>query len=108
MKKLMLLVNPAAGKGSAKSVLMGIISCFNDAGYETTVYISSPERSIQHLADEFGWNYDIVVCVGGDGTLSEAVNGLLKDGTPAPVLGYIPAGSTNDFASTLGLPKNQL
>lgn len=108
MKKLMLLVNPVAGKGSAKSVLMGIISCFNDAGYETTVYVSSPERSIQYLANEFGWHYDRVVCIGGDGTLSETVNGLLKDGNPAPVLGYIPAGSTNDFASTLGLPKNPL
>ena len=107
MKKMMLLANPHSGKGQVKNELFDIISCFNDAGYIVTVFIPGKdgENSIQNIAKKYGSEYDIVVAVGGDGTLSETVNGLMKC-YHLPSVGYIPMGSTNDFASSLTLPKN--
>ena len=106
MKKMMLLANPHSGKGQVKTALVDIISCFNDAGYIVTVFIPGKEgnNSIQNIAKTYGSEYDIVVAVGGDGTLSETVNGLMKC-YQLPAVGYIPMGSTNDFAASLTLPK---
>lgn len=106
MKKMMLLANPHSGKGQVKNALIDIISTFNNAGYIVTVFIPGTEshNSIQHIAKTYGSEYDIVVAVGGDGTLSETVNGLMKC-YHLPHVGYIPMGSTNDMASTLTIPK---
>jgi len=106
MKKMMLLANPHSGKGQVKTALVDIISCFNDAGYIVTVFIPGKDgnNSIQNIAKTYGSEYDIVVAVGGDGTLSETVNGLMKC-YQLPAVGYIPMGSTNDFAASLTLPK---
>lgn len=102
----MLLANPHSGKGQVKTALVDIISCFNDAGYIVTVFIPGKDgnNSIQNIAKTYGSEYDIVVAVGGDGTLSETVNGLMKC-YQLPAVGYIPMGSTNDFAASLTLPK---
>ena len=104
MKKMMLLANPHSGKGQVKTALVDIISCFNDAGYIVTVFIPGKDgnNSIQNIAKTYGSEYDIVVAVGGDGTLSETVNGLMKC-YQLPAVGYIPMGSTNDFAASLTL-----
>ena len=106
MKKMMLLANPHSGKGQVKNALVDIISCFNDAGYIVTVFIPGKDdnNSIQNIAKTYGSEYDIVVAIGGDGTLSETVNGLMKC-YHIPEVGYIPMGSTNDLASSLTLPK---
>ena len=81
-----------------------MVDTFTKAGYLVTVWPTQGKADAAHVAARQGWWYDRVVCCGGDGTLSETVSGLLTLDTP-PVLGYIPAGTTNDFAKNLGLPR---
>lgn len=106
MKRMMLIANPNSGKGQVKNSLMDIISCFNNGGYTVTVFIPDTEQdnSIYSIAKEYGAQYDIVVAVGGDGTMSNTANGLMQC-SHIPPLGYIPMGSTNDMASSLDIPK---
>lgn len=107
MKKLLLIMNPFAGQKRANKFLPDILSLYNRAGYDVTAYMTGGPgdaiQTVQRLAPEM----DLVVCCGGDGTFNETVSGLLKSGADTPV-GYIPAGSTNDFAISLGLPTNLL
>ncbi|MGN1148497.1 MAG: diacylglycerol/lipid kinase family protein, partial [Lachnospiraceae bacterium] len=84
---------------------MNIIDIFVKGGYEVTTYITQSKGDALRAAKERNAEYDILVCSGGDGTLNEVVTGVVKSGK-AITIGYIPAGSTNDFASSLGLPKN--
>ena len=82
-----------------------LLQKFCTGGCETTVYpILDGLNAEDILAGAESAGYDIVVCCGGDGTLHHTVNGLLRLEQP-PLLGYIPSGSTNDFAASLGLPK---
>lgn len=104
-KKLLLILNPIAGKGQAKNRLYGIVDAFTQADYLTTVGLTREKGDAMRLAEEYGAAHDLVVCVGGDGTLCEMVSGLMRL-TQRPVVGYIPTGTTNDFAATLRLPKN--
>ncbi len=104
MKKLLFVFNPLAGKGMIKSNLCDIIDIFTKGGYIVTAYpTQAPLDGYEKIVAEAG-NYDIVCACGGDGTLSETVRGLMhyKDKIP---LGYIPAGSTNDFAASMSLSK---
>lgn len=105
MKKMLLIVNPCAGQRRAKKYLADIVDIFNRAGYLVMTYITeSPgdgEVQVIRCAEEM----DLVVCCGGDGTFNETISGVLKGGLDIPV-GYIPAGSTNDFASTLQLSSS--
>lgn len=106
MKKRMLFIyNPKAGKSQIKNKLSGILEIFADAGYEMTVCPTRKQDDARLYAAEYSRDYDIVVCSGGDGTLDETVTGIMECGSGTPV-GYIPAGSTNDFGGSLGLPKN--
>lgn len=106
MKKRMLFIyNPKAGKSQIKNKLSGILEIFADAGYEMTVCPTRKRDDARLFAAEYSKDYDIVVCSGGDGTLDETVTGIMECGSGTPV-GYIPAGSTNDFGGSLGLPKN--
>lgn len=102
MKKLLLILNPAAGQRKAPKVLPEIISVFNEAGYEVTVYVTAYSGHAAELVRGRAGDFDLLVCAGGDGTLNETINGVLAGGWDKPV-GYIPAGTTNDFASTLNL-----
>ena len=104
MKRLLFIYNPQAGKGTVKAHLSNIVDTFTKAGYLVTVWPTQGKEDATHVAAQQGWWYDRVVCCGGDGTLSETVSGLLALETP-PVLGYIPAGTTNDFSKNLGLPR---
>ncbi len=101
--RVMLIINPRAGKMRMKTELLDVVKIFCNAGYEPTVMTTAKRGDAtmfaQKAAEE---NYSLVVCCGGDGTFNETVCGILKSGTKIPV-GYIPAGSTNDFARTLGL-----
>ncbi len=104
MKRLLFIYNPQAGKGIIKNHLSAVADIFTKAGYLVTVWPTQGKEDATHVAARQGWWYDRVVCCGGDGTLSETVSGLLTLGQP-PVLGYIPAGTTNDFSRNLGLPR---
>ncbi len=101
-RKLMLLVNPVAGRKQSLRLLATIVRIFMDAGYVVTVMVSASPRDTTALASQYGNGYDAIVCVGGDGTLSETLAGVLDCGANIPV-GYIPAGSTNIFALNHGL-----
>lgn len=102
MKKLLFVYNPQAGKGSVRSNLCDIIDIFTKGGYTVTAYPTQAPmdgyNEIKNNASEF----DLIVAAGGDGTLSEAVKGMMMQPEKIP-LGYIPAGSTNDFASSMGI-----
>lgn len=104
MKRLLFIYNPQAGKGVIKPHLANVVDIFTKAGYLVTVWPTQGKEDATHVAARQGWWYDRVVCCGGDGTLSETVSGLLTLDAP-PVLGYIPAGTTNDFSKNLGLPR---
>lgn len=106
--KTLLVINPRSGKGAAKRVLLPIVSLLSNAGCEVTVLPTKPgmataEALSAMLACEN--RFDLVVACGGDGTLSLTVEGVLQSGRRVPI-GYIPLGSTNDFASSLGIPSN--
>lgn len=100
MKQLLLILNPIAGTKKADKKLSQIISVFNLAGYDTHVYVTSCRKDAANAVHIFGRQMDLIVCCGGDGTLNETITGLIETGLQIP-LGYIPAGSTNDFASSL-------
>ncbi len=105
LKKLLFIYNPNAGKKRIVQRLHDVVYLFATAGYEVTVH---PTRcrgdAIQ--AAEWGGEYDHVVCCGGDGTLNEVVTGLMTHPESMPTLGYLPAGTTNDFSKTLKLPAD--
>ena len=106
MKRLLYIYNPAAGRKAAKSSLSDALEIFARQGYEITVRPTQERGDATAAVIRQGAQHDRVVCCGGDGTLNETVQGLLA--LPAehrPVLGYIPAGTTNDFSRTLELPK---
>ncbi len=107
MKKLLFLVNPHAGKAAIKTRMLPIIDTFVKAGYLPAVHITQRRGEIEEILPGIAHQYDMVVCSGGDGTINETINGMMNSKDP-PVLGYIPAGTTNDFASSIGLPKNMM
>ncbi len=107
MKKLLFVYNPHAGKGVLKAKLSDIIDIFVKAGYEVTVYPTQAFRDAYRKVKELTDEYDLVVCSGGDGTIDEVVSGMMRRKTRIPI-GYIPTGTTNDFANSLMIPKNLL
>lgn len=107
MKKLLFILNPHSGKGHVKGRLFGIIDIMVKAGYEVTAYPTQCRDDAQRKVREEAGNFDLVVCSGGDGTLDEVVTGMMQRQERVPI-GYIPAGSTNDFANSLKIPKDML
>lgn len=104
---MLFIVNPNAGQRRVKRYLSDIISIFNRAGYQVESYITAgPGDAIEAIRNQ-AHGKDLVVCAGGDGTFNETVNGLLRWGIHVPI-GYIPCGSTNDFASSMKLSTNVL
>ena len=101
-KSMMLLVNPNAGKGGYKSSLAEILEVFCQNDVLPTVYFTRAAGEAPALVRENVANYDFIVCLGGDGTLSEVVNGMMQAENKRPI-GYIPLGTANDVAKTLGL-----
>lgn len=105
MKKLLFVFNPQSGKAQMKTYLLDVIQVFVRAGYEVTVHPTQCRQDAQRLIAERGGDFDLVVCSGGDGTLNEAVQGMMELSVPR-CLGYIPSGSTNDFGASLELSKD--
>ncbi|MDO5549122.1 MAG: diacylglycerol kinase family lipid kinase [Eubacteriales bacterium] len=102
--KLMLIINPTAGKNQARNQMFNLTNYFFRSGYHVTVFPTQQRGDGTQFASEHAAGYDRVVCVGGDGTLNEVVAGLMMlPKEQRPILGYVPAGTTNDFASTLGI-----
>ena len=103
-KKLIFIVNPKAGKSQLKTKMVDVVDAFSRGGYEVEVYTTkSAEDAENHIA-EVGDQYDGIVISGGDGSMDNAVTGImrLKERTDkVPPLGYIPCGSTNDYAKSL-------
>ena len=105
MKKMLFIMNPFAGMRRANRYLSDIISLFNRADYEVNIHMTAGPGDAARFTWAHARNVDLVVCCGGDGTLNETITGMLQVGATAPV-GYIPAGSTNDFANSMKLSTN--
>lgn len=106
---LMLIINPTAGKNRARAELYDIVQLLFVSGYRVTVYPTLNKGDATRYIKEYSREFENIICVGGDGTLNEVVTGLME--LPPPerrTLGYIPAGTTNDFASTLGLDGSDM
>ena len=103
-KKMLFIYNPKAGKERIRSNLIDIIDIFARGGYEITVYPTKERGDGTVAVMEHDDSYDIITCCGGDGTLDEIVSGMWKSKRKTPI-GYVPAGSTNDFAVSLDIPS---
>ena len=101
----MFVMNPYAGMRKAAKVLPEILAVFNRAGFDVRVYITAEPGDAIGAVERLAKGMDLVVCSGGDGTFNETVTGLMRANLDLPI-GYIPAGSTNDFATSLGLPSD--
>lgn len=102
MKKLLFIVNPRAGKTKSRTPLFDAVARFSKAGYLVNVFVTEGSGDATRVAAEMGGDFDLVVCAGGDGTLNETLSGLMTL-EKRPQLGYLPNGSTNDFAASLHL-----
>ncbi len=107
MKSLLFVLNPCAGQRKANRVLAEIIGIFNRAEYRVITHVTASQGEAVQVVQQYADSVDLVICCGGDGTLNETVAGLLACGRDIPI-GYIPAGSTNDLASSLKLSSNIL
>lgn len=105
MKKLLFIMNPYAGTRKANRYLADILTIFNRAGYTVITHMTAGPGDGEQIAQQLAPEMDLVVCCGGDGTFNEVINGILQSGADTPI-GYIPAGSTNDFATSLHLSTN--
>lgn len=108
MKRLLFIYNPHAGKELLKPKISDIVDIFVKAGYEVTIYPTQSYRDAYRKVKEYNSKeYELVVCSGGDGTIDEVVSGMMTRRDRDPV-GYIPTGTTNDFANSLHIPKGLL
>lgn len=105
MKRLLLILNPMAGMRRGRRQLADVVEIFNRAGYLVQTYITACPGDAAIAAEKMSEGMDLVVCAGGDGTFNETVAGLLRSGRDIP-LGYLPCGSTNDFANSLKLSQS--
>lgn len=106
-KRMLLIINPVSGKKLAQRSLPEVIKLFSDGGYFVTVMATSRRGDATAFAAQYGGDFDLIVCVGGDGTLNEVVTGMVEKRVDTP-LGYIPAGSTNDFAACHKLSSDMI
>jgi diacylglycerol kinase (ATP) len=106
-RKMLFFLNPKAGRAEIRSSLLDVINLFTANGYDVTVHPTQRAKEIPDLIRAMGEQYDCIVTCGGDGTLNETVSGLVQLKNP-PLLGYLPTGTVNDFATSLGLPRDPM
>ena len=106
-QKLLLIMNPVAGVKKTNKYLTDILSIFSKNDFEIQIQMTSRDIGADKIVEKYAKEKDVVVCIGGDGTFNEMVSGLIKNNL-YPKIGYIPSGSTNDFANGLNLPQNPL
>lgn len=104
-RKLLFIYNPHAGKAQIRSNLLDIIDIFTKAGYTVTARPTQKRGDAEEAVINRSRDYELVVCSGGDGTLDEVVTGMMKCEDKTPI-GYVPAGTTNDFARSLKISGN--
>lgn len=107
MKSLLFVYNPNSGKALIKNKIADILDIFVKAGYMPIAYPTQSYQDAHRIIKEYQGAYDLLVCSGGDGTLDEVVTAVMESGKKVPV-GYIPAGSTNDFARSLRISQDML
>lgn len=107
LKKMMLIINPVSGRRTSLRFLPDIIRIFYENRYAVTVFSTGKAGDATEYAKIYANEFDIIVCIGGDGTLNETITGIVESGCDIP-LGYIPSGSTNDFASCHGISSDML
>ena len=107
VKKALFIYNPNSGKELLKPKLSDVIDTIVKGGYEVTVYPTQMYKDAYRKVMTYTDTYDRIICSGGDGTLDEVVTGMIERGENVPI-GYIPTGTTNDFANSLQIPKNLL
>ena len=105
MKKMLFILNPISGQKRAARHLADIVALYNRAGFEVITYVTGEQGDATRMTEEKCNEVDLIVCCGGDGTYNETITGLQRAGSKVPV-GYIPAGSTNDLATSLALSGN--
>jgi len=108
MKKVLLLMNAQSGQGKGKELCYRVVEGLSLLGCIVTVFPILPKHKnlrTEELIKKLGKDFDLIVCAGGDGTLHYLMNAILKEKLDIP-MGYIPCGSTNDFAHSLGIPKD--
>lgn len=105
MKKMLFVMNPYSGQRKGNRYLSDVLALFNRADYEVVSYMTAGPGDAIGVVARYAKEMDLIVCCGGDGTFNETISGILRSGADVPV-GYIPAGSTNDFAASLKLPTN--
>lgn len=106
-KQMLLIINPRSGREKIRLKLLDILDAYTGAGYQIQVHVTQKSLDARDAVLKYGGKKDLIVCSGGDGTLDEVVTGLMEIGANVP-LGYIPAGSTNDFASSLEIPRDMV
>ena len=104
-KTLLMIINPRAGRSKPTGPLLDAAAVFSEGGYLLSLHKTSAPRDAMVHAAKYGGDYDVVVAVGGDGTLNEVACGLMQLEHP-PLLGYLAQGSTNDFAASLQIPAD--
>ena len=108
MKKARLIYNPMAGKGKLQAQLPQLLHRLNEGGYDASAYATKgPGDATEEASRAVDEGYDLIIGAGGDGTISEVINGIAPK-PKRPKFAIIPAGTTNDFARSLGIPKNYL
>lgn len=106
-KTLLFIYNPKSGTGKIKTALSDVVDVFNRHGYEVLIHATQRRLDAAEIAQKYAGKVEMIVCSGGDGTLDEVVTGVMRSGKHSPI-GYIPAGSTNDFAASLFMPKGMV
>ncbi len=107
MKKALFIINPISGKGHIRHDLLDVLSLFSQHDYEISIFTTKHPGHAKELVASYIEGKDLIICSGGDGTLNEVVSSMISLEKKLPV-GYLPAGTTNDFATSMGIEKQIL